>query len=203
MSFASPIVTGSENNLRVSYGDDKGLLVEFVDDAIYQPHESEKEGRAIYKSTPFISIIIPGDKTKRPYRPATEEDKRRFPQQWAAYAAGSKAIADGTPITEWNYLSKSQALELKHIGFYTVELLANASDTQISGLVSGNLLREQAKTFIASTKDDSKYTSLVAENAKLSGDMKMLLEQNELLKGRLDALEGDKKPGRPRKSENN
>src|SRR4051812_11221582 len=115
----------NENNLRVTYGDDKGLLVEFSDDAIYQQAESDKHGRAIYKTVPFISIIFPGDKTKRRYHPARPEDKIRFPIQWAAYEKGQVAIADGTPITEWNYLSKSQALELKHMGFWTVELLAN------------------------------------------------------------------------------
>jgi len=192
MELASAQVHGIGNNLHVTYGDDKGLLVEFVDDAVHQPFESEKAGRAIYKQTPFLSIIFPGDKTKKTYRPATDEDKRRFATQWAAYEKGEKAIENGTPLTEWNYLSKSQALELKHMGFWTVELLANASDTSISGLIGGNMIREQAKTFLAATKDDSKFTAMTAENEKLKAQISGQNDMIETLKSRLDALEKPK-----------
>lgn len=192
MELASAQVHGMGNNLVVTYGDDKGLLVEFMDDAVHQPHESEKQGRAIYKQVPFISIIFPGDKTKRTYRPASDEDKRRFASQWAAFEKGAQAVADGTPITEWNYLSKSQALELKHMGFWTVELLANASDTAISGLIGGNLLRTQAQTFLAATKDDSKFTAMTAENDKLKTKIQAQDDLIANLTSRLDALEKPK-----------
>lgn len=205
MDLASPQIEGTGNNLRVKYGDDKGLLVEFIEDAMELPFESAQQGRAIYKQCAHLSIIFPGDKTKKIYRPATDEDKRRFPFQWQAYEKGEKAIENGTPITQWNYLSKSQALELKHMGFYTVELLADASDTGITNLIGGNLLRVQAKTFLAATKDDSKFTALTAENEQLKASMKILEDQNELFKSRLDALETSepRRPGRPRKEETN
>jgi hypothetical protein len=203
MDLAQAHITGSGNNLHVNYGDDKGLLVEFVEDAVEQPFESEKAGRAIYKSMAFLSIIYPGDKTKRTYRPATDVDKRRFGPQWASYEKGEKAVENGTPITQWNYLSKSQSLELKHMGFWTVELLANASDNQISGLMSGHLLRKQAQEFLAVTKDDSRLTALVAENERLTQSHTLLGEQYALLKSRLDNIEDSevKRPGRPRKED--
>lgn len=182
MDFASAQVMGSGNNLHVSYGDDKGLLVEFVEDAVEQPFETERMGRAIFKPVAFLSIIFPGDKTKRTYRPATDADKRRFPNQWAFFEKGSIAGEQGTPITQWNYLSKSQALELKHMGFWTVELLANASDTQLSNLVGGMQLRKQAEVFLSSTKDSSKYTALVAENEQLKAAILAM-------QSRMDALE--------------
>lgn len=189
MSLASATIVGSENNLRVMYGDDKGLLVEFKDDAVYQQAQSDREGRAIYKEVTFIDITIPGDKTKHPYRPATDADKRRFPQQWAAYEAGAKAVAVGTPILEWTYLSKSQALELKHLGFATVDLLADASDMQLSNLASGNLLRKQAQEFLKSAKDTSAQTKLVAENEQLKNLLEALKTQNQALNDRLTTLE--------------
>lgn len=202
MDLASAVVTGSGNNLHVSYGDDKGLLVEFVDDAIEQPFETAQQGRAIFKSVPFISIIFPGDKTKRTYRPATDIDKQRFALQWASFEKGAIASENGTPITQWNYLSKSQALELKHMGFWTVELLANASDTQIGGFMGGMALREQAKNFLATSKDESKVTALVAENEQLRTSVKQLSDQVSILVSRLDASEIDKpKRGRPAKTE--
>lgn len=192
MDLASAQVHGMGNNLYVTYGDDKGLLVEFMDDAVHQPFESEQAGRAIYKQTPFISIIFPGDKTKRTYRPASEEDKRRFAVQWSAFEKGEKAVENGTPLTEWNYLSKSQALELKHMGFWTVELLANATDQAISSLIGGNAIRAQAQTFLASTKDDSKFTAMTAENEKLKTKLSAQDDIIGTLKNRLDALEKPK-----------
>lgn len=205
MDLALATLHGSGTNRHVTYGDDSGLLVEFVQDAIEQPFETEKMGRAIYKNCAFLSIIFPGDKTKRTYRPATDEDKRRFASQWSAYEKGEKAIENGTPITQWNYLSKSQALELKHMGFWTVELIANAADSNISGLIGGNAIRAQAQTFLAATKDDSKFTAMTAENEKLKVK---LAEQNDIiqtLKSRMDAMETSeaRKPGRPRKEETN
>lgn len=193
MDLAQAQIVGSGNNLRVLYGDDKGLLVEFVDDAVEQPFESEKAGRAIYKQTPFISIIYPGDKTKKTYRPATEQDKLRFAPQWQAYEKGGVAVANGTPIEQWTYLSKSQALELKYLGFWTVDLLANASDTQLNNLLGGHLLRKQAQIFLETAKDNSATTALVAENERLKNQLESLEKSNASFKARLDALEETKK----------
>lgn len=192
MDLALATLHGTGNNRSVTYGNDSGLLVEFMEDAVHQPYESEQKGRAIYKQTPFLSIIFPGDKTKRTYRPATQEDKIRFAAQWAFFEKGEKAQQDGTPVTEWNYLSKSQALELKHMGFWTVELLANAADSAISGLIGGNMIRAQAQTFLASTKDDSKFTAMTAENEKLKAKVTAQDDIIETLKSRLDALEKPK-----------
>lgn len=165
------------NGTRVTYGDDKGLLVEFVDDAVEQPFETEKAGRAIFKSVAFLSIIYPGDKTKRTYRPATDTDKQRFASQWAFFEKGMTAEQKGTPITQWNYLSKSQALELKHMGFWTVELLAASSDQQISSFMGGMGLRKQAQEFLKSAEGNSSITALVAENEQLKGKMDVMQEQ--------------------------
>lgn len=181
MDLAQPRVNGTQ----VSYGDDKGLLVEFVDDAVHQPFESNLAGRAIYKQVAFISIIYPGDKTKKTYRPATEQDKARFAAQWTFFEKGMGAEQQGTPITQWNYLSKSQALELKHMGFWTVELLANATDQTISSFMGGMGLREQAKAFLTSSAGDSKHTSLVAENEQLKAKLSAMSD-------RMDALEAAK-----------
>lgn len=189
MDLARATLTGTGNNLQVSYGDDKGLLVEFFDDAVEQPFESANAGRAIFKPIPHISIIYPGDKTKKTYRPATDQDKRRFPMQWAAFEKNEQAVESGTPITQWLYLSKSQALELKHMGFWTVELLANASDMQISSFMGGMGLRAQAKAFLASAEGNSALTSLVAENERLGHTIKQLQDQISGFQEKFDALE--------------
>lgn len=205
MSLAPATLIGNENNLRVSYGDDKGLLVEFEDDAVYQEFESKAQGRAIFKQVPFIRIIIPGDKTKQRYKPATEMDKVRFPQQWVAYERKEHAYGEGTPITEWIYLSKSQALELKHMGFFTVEILASASDTQISQIIGGNLLRTQAQDFIkGNTKVTNENEALRKEiadmKAERDAEMAAMRAEIEALKAQ-PVTEVKNKGGRPKKAQ--
>lgn len=177
------------NGTQVTYGDDKGLLVEFVDDAVYEPYKSETSGRAIYTQVPFLSIIFPGDKTKKTYRPATEADKQRFKAQWDFFKDGSRAGESGTPITEWNYLSKSQGLELKHMGFWTVELVANATDQAIGSFMGGMLLRKQAQSFLAETKGDSKLTAIVAENETMKAAMAVMQEQMSAMKAQMESMQ--------------
>jgi hypothetical protein len=193
-------------NGHVSYGDDSNVFVEFVEDAVHQPYRSEIEGRAIYDQVAFVSIIFPGDKNKKIYRPAKDIDKLRFAKEWAAFEKGQTAVMEGTPIQQWPLISKSQALELKYMGFFTVELIANAGDHQINNLMGGAALRKQAQIWLSKAKDDSVYTKLVAENDKMKNDMDTLRMQNESLLARLDALEADsndspaKRMGRPPKN---
>lgn len=201
MELAQAKLTGNGN---VSYGEDANVFVEFVEDAVHQAFESERAGRAIYKQVAFVSIIFPGDKNKKVYRPAKDTDKQRFAREWAAYEKGQSAVLEGTAIQQWPLISKSQALELKYMGFFTVELLANAGDHQLGNLMGGLALRKQAQTWLAKAKDDSVYTKLVAENEKLKSDNEALKAQNENILSRLDALEEKenpaRKPGRPPKN---
>ena len=96
---AEPTVIGNGDVRAVSYGNDRGLFVEFHTEDVYQEFESEQEGRPIFKQVPFISIYVPGDKTKKVTRPVrttwfgdTPPDTERFPAQWAAYQQGTKAM---------------------------------------------------------------------------------------------------------------
>src|SRR5215471_720537 len=98
------------NGEMATYGDDKGLLVEFFMEAVYQEAESVKIGRAVYKEEPFISIITPGAKSdvKRRVKETPEQagmgvptDPERFPRQWAAFKANQEQVADGLPLEHW------------------------------------------------------------------------------------------------------
>src|SRR5882757_9502558 len=81
-----------------SYGDDRGLNVEFFVEDVYQPFLSEKEGRAIYHPVEMVKVRGAGAKTdfiRRVFeaKPGPEDqDKsirqgwdKRFPNQYAAF----------------------------------------------------------------------------------------------------------------------
>ena len=68
-------------------GDDK-LHVRFFTKPRIDPAESDKAQRPIYKDTPYVEIMMPGDKHNIVVEPVWEQHKSRFPQHWALFQAG-------------------------------------------------------------------------------------------------------------------
>jgi hypothetical protein len=193
------------NSYHVSHGEDKNLHVEFRTEPVYQGFESERQGRPIYKETPYIHIDFPGDRTKTIDRPVDMDgagdrpsDPDRFPRQWESFKNKQEQVQDGFSITEWPPLSRSQALELKGAKIHTVEQLAALPDAALVGL-GWRELREKAKFFLDSSKENT-ASSLIKENEDLRNDIKFLKEQMAELSS---TVEKDMKrgPGRPPKQQ--
>lgn len=188
MDFAAEKITKhSSTNYSVSYGDDTGVIVEFFNNPILQTFQSEKEGRPIYKDVPFISMDFPGDKSKRVCKavqmePTTTKpsDPQRFPKQWEAFKNQQEQVMEGTPITEWPPLSKSQALELKAMKIHTVELLASLPDSSLN-FMGGRELREKAKIYLETAKTGSISTQVMAELNQLRAEIALLRQQKAIV----------------------
>src|SRR4051812_1126521 len=91
--FAQGEVQGSGDVRSVSYGNDKGLFVEFRNEPIYNEFQSIASGKPHYDTKIMVKIYTPGDKTKvvdRLARLSDEEarslgippDSVRWPAQW-------------------------------------------------------------------------------------------------------------------------
>jgi hypothetical protein len=174
--FVEATVHKSGNQLHVTHGDDKECYVEFRLEAVHMVGDSEKEGRPIFKDFPFIRIMFPGDKTKVVDRPVTDADKQRFPQQYAAFERQGEQVQSGTPITEWPFLTKSQALEMKGIGIHTVEQLAGVADHNLTWF-GAREYREKAKAWLEAAKGDSAIVSqLTAQIEALKADIEAMRE---------------------------
>lgn len=178
-------------------------LVEFVRDAKQNNFKSAQEGRPIYDEKDFVRIMTPGDTKTTVYREATDQDKRRFPKAWANYERGLEEVTEGTPLDQWNQISKSQTKELAHVNVRTVEQLISVSDANIQRMGPGFMqLRDRAKQYLASSTDDAARAKTERENAELR-------EQMTLMKSQLEALQAAQKKdddaparrGRPPKSE--
>jgi hypothetical protein len=195
---------------------DSRLQVRFYKRAIKQEDASNEAGRPIYKEFDFIHICVAGDTLTEIDTYALENHKQRFPLHWAAYQ--NKLGADdqgyeGTPLTEWPLVSKSQAEELRAMKFHTVEAVANASDQQLQriGMAAGMspyAFRDKAKAFLnlatASAETDKREQELNAlkeelakkdqETAKIKAetDAKMALMQEQM--ATILAAVGEKKP---------
>ena len=146
---------------------DSRLNVKFYQRAIQNEFKSNIEGRPIMEMRDFILIEVPGNQTLSIDTFAADEDKKRFPIEWARYQ-NEKVEGDieGTLLNDWPVLNAAIAAELKHFKFYTVEQIANAGDGQLMtlGMAAGMApftLRDKAKAFLASAKD----TALVQQQA--------------------------------------
>jgi hypothetical protein len=177
--------TNARGNIRVT----DGVIPVFFSKEREDTAASEEAGRPIYKSEPWIEIIVPGSRD-RVSCPVRIEHQRRFPEQWESYKRNEeRVVADGTPITEWQGIARTRALELRAIGFYTVEQLANAGENQLAKAgADARRVQEQAQAFIAAqgaleserrirADVEAKFAEQVAKTAELSAQVAELMRK--------------------------
>ena len=201
---------------------DSRLQVRFYKRAIKQDDASAEAGRPIYKEFDFVHICVAGDTLTEIDTYALENHKQRFPLHWASYQ--NKLGADdqgyeGTPLSEWPLVSKSQAEELRAMKFHTVESVAGASDQQLQriGMAAGMspyAFRDKAKAFLnlatsaaETDKREQEINSLKEElakkdqeTAKIKAETDAKLAQMQEQMATILAAVGEKKP-RKRKTE--
>lgn len=192
---------------------ENGALVQFVRDAVQNIYKSSQAGRPVFDEFDFVRIQTPGDTRTSVYRKATDKDKERFPKAWNAYQQGLEAPEEGTPITQWPQVSAAQARELTHVHVRTVESLAALSDSSIQRMGPGyQQLRQQARHYLESAKNNANATAVARENEELREQIRLLKEQMEAMKAQKkadddkdadDESDGEptkRGPGRPRKN---
>ena len=147
------------------------------------------------RPTPFVRIIVPGDKTNVVDQPVREDHKERFPRQWLHFQMQSgDGPVIGTLLQQWNTddeenFSLHQMAELQILKFQTVEQVATASDSQLQRIGMGGAgLRERAKTYLT-RKNQSANTS----------ELEITRRELDELKQQMAMLMATKKLGRPRK----
>jgi hypothetical protein len=113
---------------------DASMLCIFYKRAVHSAVKSAQAGRPIYEDLDYVRIQQPGETTQVVDRPAQDNDKRRWPAQWNAYAAGKDQVAEGTPLGLLFPRHPSAIAMLQAIGIMTVEHLANASATAIAAI---------------------------------------------------------------------
>jgi len=175
---------------------ESNALVEFFRDAVQNNKKSQDAGRPVFDEKDFVRIQAPGDTNTVIVRIATDQDKKRFPKSWSAYQNGLDLAQEGTPLEQWNLISRSQTLELKHQGIATVETLASVSDANIQKFGPGFMqLRNSAKQYLESSVDLARATQAARERDEAFARMALMQEEIDALKAQI----GAPKRGRPRK----
>jgi hypothetical protein len=159
-------------------GDDS-LFVKFFLHPRENHSKSAEEGRPIFEDTEYIEITQPGNRDSVICRPASEMDKARFPRHYAAFKNRQDQPQQGTPLSQWPALTRSQVEELKFFNVHTVEQLASMSDTnaqKFTGLVQ---LRIQARAYLEEAAGQAASSKLAAELAKRDEEIAALKAQME------------------------
>lgn len=202
--FADPKIVQQGQNYHVQYGDDNGLYVEFSMEAIQNEQRSIDEGRPIFEDKEYITIRIVGDTKTVRKRPVQKEwqgntppDTERWPRQYAAFKNQQSQSVDGTPITEWAAITKSDAASMKAMNIHTVEMLANLGDGNLNWM-GARQMRDKAKAWLEQAKEGTGLSKLQAENEQLKTDMAALQNQMKALL-EINPELAEKKRGRPPK----
>lgn len=167
------------------------LHVEFY---MHEPEDGNKPwvmGKPVrMPAIPYVRILVPGDKNSMVETPVQERHKAQFPDKWLHFQMqqnGDGSDIPGWKVEDWGYLDPTQIRDLKYLRFYTVELIAGASDSQVQKLGMGGLgLREQARKAIAEKNGAAEASLLAKKDAELAE-----------MRARLAALEAAGKPAVP------
>ena len=168
---------------------DANLAVKFYIDAIEDEAASVEAGRPKFLDMEMIEIRVRGQKDNIVQRPSRPDGRKRFRSAYQAFKDDAAEVHNGTPVKEWPPVTKSSVLELRHMGFHTVEQLAEASDEVCSKMAGLQMFKQKAKAYI----ELSSGTAVIGQmQQKLAAEVneKEVLQRN--LAGalaRIEALE--------------
>ena len=164
------------------FANDNVLLVKFYVHPKVNQAKSVEAGRPIYEEVDYVSIMQPGNKDSIIMRPATSIDRNRFPEHYKRYKAREDQEAvDGTPLTEWPGISRSQCEELRYMNCRTVEQLVEMSDSNSQHIMAIGALQEKARKFLERADKDATAAQLQESEERVA----KLMERMELLESKL------------------
>lgn len=134
---------------------------------------SEQEGVEVGDYFDYVMIVSPGQPKSEVHRKANDNDRREFPQEWAAYKEGKEQRISGTPIEVLPGLARGVADMLKSLYIYTIEQMANLPDSALHKVgMGGNELRQKCQSYIG--KNSAEVTALKARVAELEAEIAIL-----------------------------
>jgi hypothetical protein len=114
-----------------------------------------------------------------------------YPEKYAAFRAGNEPVESGTPLKEWPVISGSVVKELLHLGFKTVEQLAEANDEVKRKLGTAGRFVKMAKDWMAASKSDQFQVTKLQQQLDAEIEYRKRLENKlELFMQRIEANEG-------------
>lgn len=177
---------------------DKMLAVRFYVKPKEDKKSSKEQGRPIFKDTEYIEIRTPG---KRDYvsRPVSDLDRNRFQEAYRNFKNRTSVEEGlGTPLTEWNAISRSMAEELAFFNVKTVEQLATMADTQAGQFRQGLEFKANAKKWLDKANQEKPFLEMEQRNEELKAELDETKDVLKMLKDQLEEMKssGSKKAER-------
>jgi hypothetical protein len=167
-----------------NFGDDR-LAVMFYKRVVEDERASREQGRKIFVEKEYVKVMIPGERQPAVDREVQRtgtlptDDRMRFARQYERFKAREdQKMAEGTPVHLWPQIPAALAEELKYLNIFTVEQLAELSDTYVGKIPQGNALKANAKAFVLAMKDQEQVNKLQSQLSER--DARIAALENEL-----------------------
>lgn len=149
---------------------DDQLLVKFFTKQRPDNAATKEKGRPIFKDIEYIDIKVPGHRGSGACRAATFVDKQRFPRHYEAYKQRKEMPLDGTPLSEWPVIARTQVEELSFHNVKTVEQLVSMNDSLASQFMGMNALKTKAKMWLEGAEETARINEI--QDLKAAGTEK-------------------------------
>jgi hypothetical protein len=160
----------------LAQGDEK-LLVRFYLMEILNESRSESEGINKYDDVEMVEILIPGCRDNC-VRKASDQDKLRFRRQYAAFLNTKGEGREGTPLSQFPFISPAERKELEYYNIYTGENISDLQDGYIDRIpLDMRSMIPKVKAFMNYAKDTAATVKTATENEALKRKISTLEEQ--------------------------
>ena len=170
----------------VQYGPgDTSMVVMFYMKPVINAKTSDDNNRPTYDDKIFVRIHPPGERLNIVDRPATDNDRKRFPLQWMLFKENAPQETSGTPVDMLFPASPSIGAALKASGVHTVEQCAELSAHAIENIGMG------AQQWVNTAK---RYLEVANKGVKASELRKMSEEKDReihSLKHTIDLMQAE------------
>jgi hypothetical protein len=154
-------------------GSDAQLLVKFSIHSELSQHKSKLTGAPVYDDIEIVTIMNPGE--KEPVIVAADDfHRRRFPRQYEAFKKGIQDQQGGTPINLLFPASPSTVKQLQAFHIFTVQQLANITDSAKAQIPMGQSLVDRAKSYLTQAGAGQSFHAMEAMQAQID-QLKSLL----------------------------
>jgi len=187
-------------------------LLLFFEEVAIKDEKASMDGPPVYDRAVHCRVIVAGSRGDGPIYEIqrTKDDgtiKRdegpyqRFKEPFLAWMKGQSPSERGTPLEQWPGMDVALVAQLKASNVYTVQQVADLSDSQIESCFrrGGREWRAKAIAYLGEAKTEAQNAKLARELAKRDGQIAELQEQVKQLLQKQNNM-GFDKPTRKNRS---
>jgi hypothetical protein len=175
----------TQDGTQMSQADEKLMVRFYLSEELNEPR-SREAGMNKYDDIEMVEILIPGCRDNC-IRKASDQDKQRFARQYASFLNTKGTGHEGTPLSQFPFISPGERKELEYFNIYTGEGLVSLSDGYLEKVpLDLRPMIQKVKAFMEYAKDSSVVVKHAAENNELRQEIDLLKSQLKQLMGSLE-----------------